>query len=119
MEIHIASCSCEGDNSRYLELTAPDNMSTASTTDTDETMQIGLIHLAAIPDPMHHDWRIVHNNNVTSSYNVLYTAAIKRGIKRISQASSINATGMSYTREGKQVVDELPITEQETFRGVS
>lgn len=78
----------------------------------------GLIHFAAIPDPVGKDWRRVHNNNVTSSYNVLYTA-MARGVKRVSQASSVNATGMSYTRDGMQVVDELPLTEKETYRAVS
>jgi nucleoside-diphosphate-sugar epimerase len=77
----------------------------------------GVIHIGAIPHPNELDWRVVHNNNVTSSYNVLYTAA-KRGVKRISQASSVNATGMSFTRDWKQVLDELPLTEKETYRPV-
>jgi hypothetical protein len=50
---------------------------------------------------------------------VLYTAGIKYGIKRISQASSVNATGLSYTRPGMQEFDEFPITEKESYRGVS
>jgi hypothetical protein len=68
---------------------------------------------------MNKDWRWVHNNNTASSYNVLYTAGIKYGIKRISQASSVNATGLSFTRPGMQEFDEFPITEKETYRGVS
>jgi nucleoside-diphosphate-sugar epimerase len=79
----------------------------------------GVIHIGAIPDPAGKDWRWVHNNNTASSYNVLYTAGVKHGIKRISQASSVNATGLSYTREGMQEFDEFPITEKETYRGVS
>lgn len=79
----------------------------------------GVIHFGAIPDPKDKDWRYVHNNNTTSSYNVLYTAGIKYGVKRISQASSVNATGLSYTRVGKQVFDEFPVTEKETYRAVS
>jgi nucleoside-diphosphate-sugar epimerase len=79
----------------------------------------GVIHIGAIPDPKDKDWRWVHNNNTASSYNVLYTAGIKYGIKRISQASSVNATGLSYTRPGMQEFDEFPITEKESYRGVS
>ncbi|WWC60917.1 uncharacterized protein I303_103493 [Kwoniella dejecticola CBS 10117] len=72
----------------------------------------GVIHLAAIPDPLHHDPRFVHNSNVSVSYNVLYTAA-ERGIKRIVQASSVNQTGLAYTREGRQWFGVIPITEEE------
>jgi nucleoside-diphosphate-sugar epimerase len=80
----------------------------------------GVIHFGAIPNPAGgKDWRFVHNNNVASSYNVLYTAGIKYGIKRITQASSVNATGLSYTREGMQEFDEFPMTEKETYRAVS
>jgi len=79
----------------------------------------GVIHIGAIPDPKEKDWRWVHNNNTASSYNVLYTAGIKYGIKRISQASSVNATGLSYTRPGMQEFDEFPITEKESYRAVS
>lgn len=79
----------------------------------------GVIHFGSIPDPKGKDWRVVHNNNVAGSYNILYTAGIKYGIKRISQASSVNATGLSFTREGKQVFDEFPLTEKETYRAVS
>lgn len=79
----------------------------------------GVIHFGSIPDPKDKDWRFVHNNNTSGSYNVLYTAGIKYGIKRISQASSVNATGLSYTRPGKQVFDQFPVTEKETYRAVS
>jgi len=79
----------------------------------------GVIHIGAIPDPKDKDWRWVHNNNTASSYNVLYTAGIKYGIKRISQASSVNATGLSYTRPGMQDFDEFPMTEKESYRAVS
>lgn len=79
----------------------------------------GVIHFGSIPDPKGKDWRFVHNNNVAGSYNIIYTAGVKYGIKRISQASSVNATGLSYTRAGKQVFDEFPLTEKETYRAVS
>jgi nucleoside-diphosphate-sugar epimerase len=56
----------------------------------------GVIHMGAIPNPIDVDARICHNTNVAASYNMMYTAA-SRGIKRIVQASSVNATGLAYS----------------------
>ncbi|WVW82881.1 hypothetical protein I302_104893 [Kwoniella bestiolae CBS 10118] len=72
----------------------------------------GVIHLAAIPHPEGNDARFVHNTNTSISYNVLYTAA-EHGIRRIVQASSVNFTGLAYTRKGMQRFDKLPIDEDE------
>lgn len=52
-----------------------------------------IIHLSAIPDPLALDGRTVHNNNVTSSYNVMRTGA-DHGVRRMVQASSVNAPGV-------------------------
>jgi nucleoside-diphosphate-sugar epimerase len=68
-----------------------------------------LIHLAAIPAPGHHPDHIVHNNNVVGSYNAMLAAA-KQGIRRICQASSVNAIGHSYSREARY--DYFPIDEE-------
>ncbi|MEY2847297.1 MAG: hypothetical protein RL076_2843 [Chloroflexota bacterium] len=68
-----------------------------------------LIHLAAIPAPRHHPDHVVHNNNVTSSYNALLAAA-NCGIKRVTQASSINAIGAVYSRW--PTFDYLPVNEE-------
>src|SRR5262252_7377291 len=54
-----------------------------------------LVHMAAIPSPGHHPDHVVHNNNVVGSYNAL-RAAGEAGIKRICQASSVNAIGAAY-----------------------
>jgi nucleoside-diphosphate-sugar epimerase len=67
-----------------------------------------LIHMAAIPSPGNHPDHIVHNNNVTGSYNAL-RAAIEVGITRIVQASSVNAIGLSFSREAH--FDYLPLDE--------
>jgi nucleoside-diphosphate-sugar epimerase len=67
-----------------------------------------LIHLAAIPAPGGYPEHVVHNNNVTSSYNALLAAA-KVGIKRVVQASSINAIGAVYSRW--PTYEYLPVTE--------
>ncbi|ORY28309.1 hypothetical protein BCR39DRAFT_594225 [Naematelia encephala] len=75
----------------------------------------GVVHLGAIPDPLSHDPRIVHNNNVTSSYNVLQTS-MAHGITRIVQASSVNAPGLSFGPEGHLRFDSLPIREEHPSR---
>lgn len=77
----------------------------------------GVIHLSAIPHPIGTDPREVHNNNVVISWNVLQTA-VSHGIRRITQASSVNAVGLSYTPEGRQRFSHLPITEKQPFEGV-
>jgi UDP-glucose 4-epimerase len=68
-----------------------------------------LIHLAAIPGPGGQPDHIVHNNNVVSSYNALRAAA-QLGIKRVCQASSINAIGGVYSRWPHY--DYFPLDEQ-------
>lgn len=68
-----------------------------------------LIHMAAIPSPFQHPDHVVHNNNVTGSYNAL-RAAVEHGIMRICQASSVNAIGLSFSREAH--FDYLPLDER-------
>ena len=68
-----------------------------------------VIHLAAIPAPGHLPDHVVHNNNVTGSYNAL-RAAVEVGVQRICQASSVNATGLAYSRWPR--FDYFPLNEQ-------
>jgi UDP-glucose 4-epimerase len=68
-----------------------------------------VIHMAAIPSPGHHPDHVVHNNNVVGSYNALRAAA-ELGIKRVCQASSVNATGLAYSRQPR--FDYFPLDEQ-------
>ncbi|MBN9393284.1 MAG: NAD(P)-dependent oxidoreductase [Chloroflexi bacterium] len=68
-----------------------------------------VIHLAAIPSPNRHPEHVVHNNNVVGSYNVLLAAA-KLGIKKVCQASSVNATGLVYSRQPH--FDYFPLDEK-------
>jgi UDP-glucose 4-epimerase len=56
-----------------------------------------LIHLAALRTPDMAPDYVVHNNNVVSSYNAL-SAAVRLGIRRVCQASSVNAIGADYSR---------------------
>jgi nucleoside-diphosphate-sugar epimerase len=68
-----------------------------------------LVHMAAIPSPGHHPDEVVHNNNVVGSYNAL-RAAVAAGIKRICQASSVNAIGAAYSRMPRY--DYFPVDEK-------
>ena len=68
-----------------------------------------VIHMAAIPSPFGQPDHVVHNNNVVGSYNAM-RAAIEHGIMRICQASSVNAIGLSYSREAH--FDYLPLDEE-------
>ena len=65
-----------------------------------------IVHLAGINAPIVAPEVVVHNNNVVSSYNVLYAAA-ELGIARVVQSSSVNAIGLSWSR--KPVFDYFPI----------
>ncbi len=56
-----------------------------------------LVHLAAIAGPGLDPDHVVHNNNVVSSYNALHAAAAV-GIRRVCQASSVNAIGGRFSR---------------------
>jgi nucleoside-diphosphate-sugar epimerase len=67
-----------------------------------------VIHMAAIPTPLHDPDDVVHNNNVVGSYNVM-RAAIECGARRICQASSVNALGLSFGRAGH--FDYFPLDE--------
>ena len=67
-----------------------------------------LIHMAAIPAPGNHPDHVVHNNNVVGSYNAL-RAAVEQGIFRICQASSVNAIGLSFSRDPR--FDYFPVDE--------
>jgi UDP-glucose 4-epimerase len=68
-----------------------------------------LVHMAAIPSPFRHPDHVVHNNNVTGSYNAL-RAAVEVGIMKICQASSVNAVGLSFSREPH--FDYFPLDEK-------
>lgn len=67
-----------------------------------------VIHLAAIPSPGRDPDHIIHNNNVVGSYNVLRAAA-EQGIRRVCQASSVNAIGHAFSRKPRY--DYFPIDE--------
>ena len=68
-----------------------------------------LAHIAAIPSPGNFPDHIVHNNNVTGSYNAM-RAAVEVGIQKICQASSVNATGLAYSRWPR--FDYFPLDEK-------
>lgn len=68
-----------------------------------------IVHLAAIASPHGNPDYVVHNNNVVGSYNAL-SAAVRLGIRRVCQASSINAVGAAYSRAPHY--DYFPLDEE-------
>jgi len=68
-----------------------------------------LIHLAAHPSPNGRPDHETFNNNAVSSYNAL-SVGVELGMKRLCQASSINAIGASYSRWPHY--DYLPLDER-------
>jgi UDP-glucose 4-epimerase len=67
-----------------------------------------VVHLAAIPNPLHHPPETVFANNVVTTYNVLLAAA-ETGVTKICLASSINAIGGAWSRRARY--DYLPVDE--------
>lgn len=68
-----------------------------------------LVHLAAHTSPRGLPAQRVHNDNVSGSYNAL-VGAVELGIRRICQASSINAIGGAFSRVPRY--DYFPLDEE-------
>lgn len=68
-----------------------------------------VVHLAAIPSTMTHPDATLFSINVAGSYNV-FEAAERAGVKRIAQASSINAVGGYWGCDDRQF-DYFPLDE--------
>jgi UDP-glucose 4-epimerase len=68
-----------------------------------------LIHLAAHIRPGDQPDHVVHNDNVTGSFNAL-SAVAGSGIHRVCLASSVNAIGGAYSRRPRY--DYFPVDEQ-------
>lgn len=68
-----------------------------------------VVHLAAIPNPVHDPGPVVFQTNTAGTFN-LYEAAAAEGIKKLVQASSINAFGCFWNLRDF-VLDYLPIDE--------
>jgi nucleoside-diphosphate-sugar epimerase len=67
-----------------------------------------LVHLAAYIRPGTVPDNVVHNTNVTSSYNAL-SIAVELGMSRVCLASSVNAIGGFYSRNPRY--DYFPVDE--------
>lgn len=72
-----------------------------------------IVHLAGIPKPGDHAPHVIHNTNVVASYNAL-SVAVELGIPRVVMASSVNAVGLTWSRE--PTFDYFPIDEQHATR---
>jgi len=89
-----------------------------SVTDYDGVLQAvrgceAIVHLAAIASPVAEPDHLVHNNNVTGSYNVLRAAA-EVGAQHVVQASTINAIGSGFSR--RPTFDYFPLDERHATR---
>lgn len=71
----------------------------------------GIMHIGGIRSPVGMDARLVHNINAVATYNVLQTAAA-RGVKKLVQASSCNALGLSWTSKEHWHLDSVPLSEK-------
>jgi nucleoside-diphosphate-sugar epimerase len=78
----------------------------------------GIMHIGGIRSPVGLDPRLVHSINVVAAYNVMQTAAA-RGVRRMVQASSCNALGLSWTMPEHWGLDFVPINETHPMRPVS
>ena len=69
-----------------------------------------VVHLGAIPGPLRAEPRFIFENNVTSAFNVM-TSAAEQGLRRIVFSSS--AFGMGWAHEGDAFVPlYLPLDEE-------
>lgn len=68
-----------------------------------------VIHLAALPSPAQATAQVTFDINVMGTHNV-YEAAAQEGIKRVVQASSVNAVGMTWSLDDYRP-QHLPIDE--------
>ncbi|KDQ11483.1 hypothetical protein BOTBODRAFT_162803 [Botryobasidium botryosum FD-172 SS1] len=69
----------------------------------------GLIHLAGYAQPYHGHPTLIHNTNVSLSYNAL-NAAVEVGVKHVVLASSVNAIGGFYSST-RPTLQYLPVDE--------
>ena len=72
-----------------------------------------VVHLAAIPSTRSHPSHVLFHVNVTGTGNV-YEAAANAGIKRVVQASSINAIGSFWGTDDRQF-EYFPIDEDFSY----
>lgn len=72
-----------------------------------------IVHLAGVNNPRDRPPHVVHNNNVTASYNVLNVAA-ELGVRRVIMASSVNSIGLTWSREPE--FDYFPIDQHHRTR---
>ena len=69
-----------------------------------------VVHMGAIPGPMGDDPRVIFENNVASTFNVMMSAA-ELGLRRVVFSSS--AFGMGWAHDGSAFVPEyLPLDEE-------
>lgn len=69
-----------------------------------------VVHMGAIPGPLRHEPRVIFDNNVASTFNVMMSAA-EQGLRRVVFSSS--AFGMGWAHDGNAFVPlYLPLDEE-------
>ena len=69
-----------------------------------------IIHMGAIPGPLREDPKVIFDNNVSSTYNIMMSAAAL-GLRRVVFSSS--AFGMGWAQDGNAFVPlYLPLDEE-------
>jgi nucleoside-diphosphate-sugar epimerase len=69
-----------------------------------------VLHVAAIPDPLHHPPHVVFANNLMSTFNLL-EAAVRLGVRRFVNVSSETAPGFFFP-EREQLPHYVPVDEE-------
>lgn len=98
----VAAIRAEGHEAVAIDRVSAPDIVTCDVTEADALRDAvghadALVHLAAFTSPLGRPAHVVHNTNVTGSYNALATAA-EQGIGRVVMASSVNAIGGYFSR---------------------
>jgi UDP-glucose 4-epimerase len=99
----VAAIRADGHEAVPIDRTPAPGSVTCDVTDADALRDAvghadALVHLAAFTSPLGRPAHVVHNANVTGSYNAL-AAAAEQGIDRVVMASSVNAIGGCFSRK--------------------
>ena len=91
----------------------------ADVTDYGQTLSVlrgadWVVHMAAIPSPVHDPPEVVFSTNVVSTWNVLQAAEVL-GIEKLVLASSVNAVGLVFSSETVPPL-YLPVDEEHPTR---
>lgn len=110
----VAAIRAEGHEAVAIDRVSAPDIVTCDVTDADALRDAfehadALVHLAAFTSPLGNAAHVVHNTNVTGSFNAL-AIAVEQGMDRVVLASSVNAIGGYFSRAPRY--DYFPVDEQ-------